>query len=107
MTSQVIRMGRSVVVSACRLPWQVLALQLLVRQVPTVQPVMLYNEKDVKQNGKESQSELGGVTEYRAPVVVVDADEEHLEDGEGSACEVKKNVSNAPAYCALSPRKIT
>jgi len=78
------------------------ALQLLVRQVASVQPVVLHNKQDIKENGEETQTKLCGVPEDGTPVVVVDADEEHLEDGKGAPGEVQQDVADAPANCTLS-----
>ena len=81
------------------------AVQLLVGHVAPVQPVVLHHEQHVKQNGKQAQAELGRVPEDGSPVVVVVADEKHLEDGEGAAREVEEDVTDAPAHCTLAPEK--
>lgn len=87
------RRGRSLVVYP---------LQLLVGEVAPVQEVVLGDEQDVEQDGEEPQTELGWISEDGAPVVVVIADEEHLDDGERSTGEVEDNVSDAPTHSALT-----
>ena len=77
--------------------------QLLVGRIAAIQPVVLHNEHHVKEDGDEAQAELGEVAKDGVPVVVVVADEEHLEHGEDAAGEVQEDVADAPAHGALSP----
>ena len=75
----------------------VTALQGVVRDVPSVQAVVLHHEEDVKGDREESQSELGRVSEQGSPVIIVVRDHEHLEHAESAACEVQQDVPNAPS----------
>ena len=63
---------------------------------------MLNHEQNIKHDAENSQSQLGRVSQHGPKVVVVDADEDHLEDGEPAPCEVKQDAFNAPAICTLS-----
>ncbi len=73
------------------------------RRVATVQPVVLHHEHQVEEHGDEAQPELGEVPEDGVPVVVVVADEEHLDHGEYAAREVQDDVADAPAHRTLAP----
>ena len=80
----------------------VTALQSVVRDVPSVQAVVLHHEEYVKGYREESQSELGRVSEQRSPVIIVVRYHEHLEHAESAACEVQQDVPDAPSDGALS-----
>ena len=73
------------------------------RLVAAVEDVVLQHEEDVEHDGEETEAELGRVPKDGGPVIVVVADQDHLDDAERAASEVKKDVSNAPAHSALSP----
>lgn len=75
--------------------------------VAPVQPVVLRDEQDVEQDGEEAETELGRVPEDGSPVVVVVADEEHLEDGERPAGEVEEDVTDTPANSTLPSKTYT
>ena len=77
----------------------------LVREVSSVEHIVLEHEENVKYDREEAQTELGGVSEQTAPVVIVVGDEKHLEHAEAAACEVQQDVANTPAHSALSSVK--
>jgi hypothetical protein len=66
---------------------------------------VLHHEQDVKQDGDEAQAELGKVPKDGIPVIVVVADEKHLDHREDAAREVQKDVPDAPAHRALTPEE--
>ncbi len=74
-------------------------------RVAAVEPVVLHHEQDVKQDGDEAQAELGKVPKDGIPVIVVVADEKHLDHGEDAAREVQEDVPDAPAHRALTPEE--
>jgi len=78
-------------------------LEFLMRKVAPIQTVVLHHEQNVKQDGEEAESKLCRVPKDGTPVVVVVADEEHLQDGEGATREVEEDVADAPADRALPP----
>ena len=79
--------------------------ELLVGRIAAVQPVVLHHEGHVKQDRDEAQAELGEIPENGVPVVVVVADEKHLDHGEDAAGEVQQDVANAPAHGAFASGK--
>ena len=72
-------------------------------KISSVEDVVLQHEEDVEHDGEETEAELSRVPKDGGPVIVVVADQDHLDDAERAASEVKKDVSNAPAHSALSP----
>ena len=70
--------------------------------VPSVEDVVLEHEKYIKGYGEESQSELCGVSEQRAPIIIVVRDQEHLKHTQCSSREVEEDVPDAPANGAFS-----
>ncbi len=93
----------------CRRGWAPVLLllyivpELLVGRVAAVQPVVLHHEHQIEEHGDEAQPELGEVPEDGVPVVVVVADEEHLDHGEDAAREVQDDVADAPAHRTFAP----
>ena len=75
-------------------------------EVASVQTVVLHDEEYVEEDGEGTEPELGGVAEDGSPVVVVKADDEHLQDGEGAPGGVQQDVANAPACRALPSTNI-
>ena len=65
---------------------------------------MLNNKQNIKQDWEETKSELGRVPKDGIPVIVIIADENHLEDGESSTGEIQQDVTNTPANCTLTPK---
>ena len=79
----------------------VTARQGVVRDVPSVEDVVLQHEENIEGNGEKSQPELCWVPEQRPPVVIVVSYQEHLEHAEGAAREVQEDVPNAPPDSAF------
>merc|ERR1719445_1582016 len=62
--------------------------QCFMRDVPSVEDVVLEHEEYIESHGEESETELCGVSEERAPVIIVVSDQEHLEHTQCSSGEV-------------------
>ena len=75
------------------------------RKVASVEHIVLEHEENVKYDREEAQTELGGVSEQTAPVIIVVGDEKHLKHAEAAACEVQQDVANTPAHSALTSVK--
>ena len=76
--------------------------QRLMRDVSSVEDVVLEHEKYIKSYREESQTELGRVSEQRAPIIIVVRDQEHLEHAECSSCEVEEDVPDTPTNGTFS-----
>ena len=53
--------------------------QGLMRDIASVEDVVLEHEEYIKSHREESETELCGISEQRAPVIIVVRDQEHLE----------------------------
>ena len=53
--------------------------QRFMRDIASVEDVVLEHEEYIKSYGEEAQAELCRVSEQRAPVIIVVRDQEHLE----------------------------
>ena len=49
------------------------------REVASVEDVVLQHEEDVEEHGEETEAKLGGIAEDARPVVVVVRDQDHLQ----------------------------
>ena len=72
------------------------------RDVASVEDVVLEHEEYIESYGEESETELCGVSKQRAPIVIVVGDQKHLEHAQSSSCEVEEDVPDAPTNCTFS-----
>ena len=76
--------------------------QGLMRDIASVEDVVLEHEEYIKSHGEESETELCGISEQRAPVIIVVSDQEHLEHAQCSSCEVEEDVPDTPTNGTFS-----
>ena len=75
------------------------------RQIASVEHIMLDHEEDVKYDREEPQPKLGGVSKQTGPVIIVVSYQEHLEHAQAATCKVQEDVADTPANSALPPGK--